>query len=207
MNTEDKAYTLSILTSVINTLLDKANAVIRQGLQSAEINRDQLVWEIATKIYSQSGHKVDLSMVRDIVDLRIGVVREQLALEDQEKIARKAAELEAQRIAQIEAENRAIELEIRRRKFLKESSEILRKLSPESIKDKRKSGIVLEIREIIFDQLGIDLEANLDDYFYENLNVEISDDDLFNFVIQRFAMSLRTIAAMGKPVTQMRGIK
>ena len=42
---------------------------------------DDTVWKIATKIYSESGHKVEFSLVRDIVNSHIEVLKMHVATE------------------------------------------------------------------------------------------------------------------------------
>lgn len=68
---KDQEYTLRILKMVINNDLENHPIETRQDLERLESKRDQLVWEIATKIYSYSGHKVELSMVRDLVTIHL----------------------------------------------------------------------------------------------------------------------------------------
>lgn len=76
---EDQAYTLSILKMVINTDLEKKLAESISELELFESKRDQLVWEMATKIYTRSGHKVELTMVRDLIDEHIKNRKSQLS--------------------------------------------------------------------------------------------------------------------------------
>lgn len=78
---EDQDYTLSVLKMVVNTDLDKSISTSLEDLDALQSNRDQLVWEIATKIYARSGHKVELPMVRDLIDSRIRDIKNQFALE------------------------------------------------------------------------------------------------------------------------------
>jgi hypothetical protein len=137
MSEENDVYTSSVLTDVIDKYAIQAISATRQGLHFAETNRDQIVWEIATKIYSQSGHKVSLIQVRDIIDSSIKTIREKLDIEERERIAHEAAEMEAQKVARLEAERIAVEAENRRRKLLEESVEILRKLAPELLGDEK----------------------------------------------------------------------
>lgn len=76
---KDQEYTLSILKMVINNDLENHPVETSQDLEQLESKRDKLVWEIATKIYTYSGHKVELSMVRDLVTIHLKQKRCQIA--------------------------------------------------------------------------------------------------------------------------------
>lgn len=94
MKMTDEDYTLSVLKMVVNTDLDNNISTSIQDLESLESNRDQIVWEIATRIYTHSGHKIGLPMVRDLVDARIRDIKHQLAKEHhnlRERAARRTA--------------------------------------------------------------------------------------------------------------------
>jgi len=71
----DKNYELEMLKMVVNKYLDESISVTEKSLNELETKRDQVVWDLATKIYSQSGHKVELSKVRDVVNSRIRTMR------------------------------------------------------------------------------------------------------------------------------------
>lgn len=76
---KDQEYTLSILKMVINNDLDNHHVETSQDVERLESKRDQLVWEIATKIYTYSGHKVELPMVRDLVMIHLKQKRRQFS--------------------------------------------------------------------------------------------------------------------------------
>ncbi|WP_299410425.1 hypothetical protein [Acaryochloris sp. IP29b_bin.148] len=79
MKIADEEYTLSVLKMVVNADLDNTISTSIQDLASLESNRDQIVWKIATRIYTHSGHKIELPIVRDLVDARIRDLKRQLA--------------------------------------------------------------------------------------------------------------------------------
>lgn len=83
MKMKDQDYTLRVLKMVINKDLDNSISTSMPDLESLELNRDQFVWKIATKIYTRSGHKVELPMVRDLVDSKIRDVKSQLTKDQQ----------------------------------------------------------------------------------------------------------------------------
>ncbi len=77
MEMKDQDYTLNVLKMAINTDLDSSIGNSMADLEALESNRDQLVWDIATRIYTQSGHRVELPMVRDLVETRIIEIKSQ----------------------------------------------------------------------------------------------------------------------------------
>jgi len=79
MNQVDRDYELTMLKIAIDMNLDKSIAFTEEGLTSLESNRDRFVWELATKFYSQSGHKADFCLVRDVVNSWIESKKVQLA--------------------------------------------------------------------------------------------------------------------------------
>lgn len=89
MSETDKGYELKVLKMVVNKYLDETISVTEESLKILEVNRDQVVWELSTRIYSQSGHKIELSIVRDVVNSRIGVIKYQLAAEKERMAAEK----------------------------------------------------------------------------------------------------------------------
>jgi len=95
----DKGYELKVLKMVANKYLDETLSATEESLKALEANRDQVVWELATRIYSQSGHKVELSTLRDVVNSRIGVVKYQLAAE-KERVAEEARRVAEEKAAE-----------------------------------------------------------------------------------------------------------
>jgi hypothetical protein len=95
----DKGYELKVLKMVANKYLDETISATEECLKALEANRDQVVWELATRIYSQSGHKVELSTLRDVVNSRIGVVKYQLAAE-KERVAEEARRVAEEKAAE-----------------------------------------------------------------------------------------------------------
>jgi acyl carrier protein len=75
----DTVYQLQVLKMIINQYLDRDISITEESLQVLEANPDPIVWELATRIYGESGHKVELRMVREIVDDRIRTIKYKLA--------------------------------------------------------------------------------------------------------------------------------
>lgn len=152
-------------------------SVTEQGLESLEANRDQVVWELATKIYSQSGHKVQLCTARDVVNSRIGVMKFQLAQARQAAIeanqiareeAHRAAEEKARRIAREEA-HRSAEEEARLRERQNKAARILGVLG----EDEGKAKVFVRVQKILSEQLDVDEnEVNLDSHIVNDLGAD-----------------------------------
>jgi len=75
-----REYELHILKRVINEFLDTQVPANQDGLNLLIHQAGDLVWRIATKriatkIYIESGHKIELVMVRDIIISRIAPLK------------------------------------------------------------------------------------------------------------------------------------
>lgn len=104
MSEAKQGYELDIFKMVVNKYLDESTSFTERNLNELETKRDQVVWDLTTKIYQQSGHKVELSLVRDIVNSRIRTIKHQLTEEARRTAEQKAqqASEEARRIAEKE---------------------------------------------------------------------------------------------------------
>lgn len=154
MTADDRAYELDILKKVINTYLDKIVPVTEEGLNSLVSKHDETVWKIATKIYSESGHKVEFSLVRDIVNSYIEVGKMHVATEKAAAYKRLQHQKieEARRVAQ-EAQQ-ATEAENRRQNRLTE----LAKKFDGSGRDKSISDLFVKVLDIVSEQLSVELD-------------------------------------------------
>jgi len=154
----DKGYELKVLKMVANKYLDETLSATEESLKALEANRDQVVWELATRIYSQSGHKVELSTLRDVVNSRIGVVKYQLAAE-KERVAE-----EARRVAEEKAAEEA--------PLPDEITRIMGELGVEESQAK----IFVKVRKIVSEQLEVDEnEVTLDSHIITDLNADELD--------------------------------
>ncbi|WP_375510620.1 acyl carrier protein [uncultured Nostoc sp.] len=152
MTDDDRTYKLDILKKVIKTYLDETVAVTEEGLNSLVSKHDETVWKIATKIYSESGHKVEFSLMREIVNSHIEVLKMHVATEKAAAYKRLQYEKveEARRVAQ-EAQQ-ATETENRRQNRL---TELAKKLD-ESGRDKSMSDLFVKVLDIVSEQLSVD---------------------------------------------------
>ena len=158
MSEVDKGYELKVLKMVANQYLDETLSATEESLKALEANRDQVVWELATRIYSQSGHKVELSTLRNVVNSRIGDVKYQLAAEK----ARVAEE--ARRVAE---EKAAEEAGLR-----DEITIIMGELGI----DESQAKIFVKVRKILSEQLEVDeSEVTLDSHIITDLNADEID--------------------------------
>ncbi|CAD0219578.1 conserved hypothetical protein [Planktothrix agardhii] len=159
MSNSDQSYESHILKIAINKYLDKKLTNSQKDLEKIELNKDEFVWDIVTKIHSQSGYKVSISFARDIIDQRIVNIKEQL------KEAEEKARLE---MIRIKAEK--VEKQIKNITFLK-------KLPPELNFDATKSDIFIRVYKIC-------CEYDLCDEFDELDSDEIFDQKLFIKILQ-----------------------
>lgn len=158
MSEVDKGYQLKVLKMVANQYLDKTISATEESLKALEANRDQVVWELATRIYSQSGHKVELSTLRDVVNSRIGVVKYQLAAE-KERMAE-----QARRVAEEKAAEKA--------RLPDEITRIIGELGIEA----SQANIFVKVRKILSEQLEVDeSEVTFDSHIITDLNADELD--------------------------------
>lgn len=173
MSETDKGYELEMLKKIVNKYLDESTLFNKKNINESEAKRDQFVWDTATKIYQQSGHKVELSLVRDIVNSRIRTIKNQLAEEaryiaEQKQKAQKASE-EARRIADAEKARRLTELDPQ---FLSKVTDAIGKFGG----DERKAKVFVRVREVISEQLSVEeREVSLDSHLSNHLNADGHD--------------------------------
>lgn len=149
MSEADKSYELEMLKMIVNKHLDKSTLFNKENINESETKRDQFVWDTATKIYQQSGHKVELSLVRDIADSRIRAIKNQLAEE-------------ARRIADTE----------KAQQFLSKVTDALGKFGG----DERKAKVFVRVREVFCEQLDVEeREVSLDSHLSNHLNADRLD--------------------------------
>jgi seryl-tRNA synthetase len=138
-----QGYELEMFKMVVNKYLDENTSFTERNLNELETKRDQIVWDLTTKIYQQSGHKVELSLVRDIVNSRIRTIKHQLTEE-----ARLITEQKAQQAAE---ESRRI------------AEEKIRHAAEEVRLSKNRPTVLAKAQQIVSEQLEVNIdEVNLD---------------------------------------------
>ncbi len=136
---DDKNYETYIITKVINNYLDKTlSANDEDALNTLLYQSDDLVWKIATEIYSQSGHKVKFSLVRDVANSRIELLKI-LVAEQKAEQARLKAIAEEQRKAREEAQKAEAEAQRKAREEARRVEEEQRKARDEARKAEEKA--------------------------------------------------------------------
>lgn len=153
MSEVDKGCELKVLKIIINKHLDETVSDTSEGLQSLEANRDQIVWELATKIYSQSGHKVEFSILRDVINSRITTIQAEL------ETAHRVAEEKVRRIAE-------------KARLRDQVTRPLEELGGGEV----KAGVFVKVQTIISEQLSVDASAaNLDSQLSNDLGADVFD--------------------------------
>lgn len=155
MSELDKSYELKVLKMVANKYLDETISATEATIKALEANCDHVVWELATRIYSQSGHKVELYILRDVFNSRIEVVKSQIAAE-KERVAE-----EARRIAEEKAAEEA--------SLSDEITSIMEELKIEASQAK----IFVKLRQIVSEQLEVEeSEVTLDSHISNDLRAD-----------------------------------
>jgi acyl carrier protein len=122
MTVEREDYKLEVLEYAVNQCIDRLLPESNKNALSVIIDRsNEVVWRVATDIYTKSGHKIDFSFVRNLLNLRIEPLRIKIA----EEVIIKA-ELEAQR--QIRKAKEELEVFERIKNIIVEELEVDEKL-------------------------------------------------------------------------------
>ncbi|MDJ0578853.1 hypothetical protein [Crocosphaera sp.] len=83
--TDDQAYTLKIIKKVISSYLDDNIPNNEIGLNMLVDQCDDLVYKIASKIYTESGYKIELSIICNVINERIETLNRHFAKINAEK--------------------------------------------------------------------------------------------------------------------------
>ncbi len=146
------------MKKAILSYLDKNVSHTEEGLNKLVSQCDELVWNIATYVYRQSGHQVDFSLIRDIINSRIEPLKQHIAYKNSEKARRLAKQ---ERIKQdIEAKIKQEEQEAKRLAEVAYVTEVKRQLK-EFGKEESALEIFLQIRDIVSEVLDLELGSKL----------------------------------------------
>jgi len=160
MNEDSKNYEMQILAMMINQYLDDMVSLSEEKLNQLEANCDQIVWDLATRIYKESGHKVEFHIIRNLINSRIEVMRYQLFFS-------KSSLLESKRIDEEKAMKIAEEKAnaIINDKKIDDTEKIT--ILQELAGDERKLAIFIKVQEIISDQLEVEKsQIHIDDELF-----------------------------------------
>ena len=196
MTTESQNYKLEILeyavNQSINRLLSKSS---EDALSVILYQNNEVVWRVATDIYTKSGHQVDFLFIRDLLNLRIEPLRNKIAEQ-----ARIKAELEAQRLVR-EAEQAGIRAELEAQRLAREAEQA--RIEKEKIEKEQKKlqefkkahpnidlndyieletflSVFVKIENIIVEELELTEEhIKLDSILSKDLGIESCYDSYF----------------------------
>ena len=156
MNEDSKNYEMQILAMMINQYLDDMVSLSEEKLNQLEANRDQIVWDLATRIYKESGHKVEFHIIRNLINSRIAVMRYQLFFS-------KSSLLESKRID----EEKAMKIAEQKANAIindKKNDDTEKITSQEN---ERQLAIFIKVQEIISDQLEVEkCQIHIDDELF-----------------------------------------
>ncbi|WP_287734857.1 phosphopantetheine-binding protein [Microcystis sp. M113S1] len=156
MNEDSKNYEMQILAMMINQYLDDMVSLSEEKLNQLEANRDQIVWDLATRIYKESGHKVEFHIIRNLINSRIEVMRYQLFFS-------KSSLLESKRID----EEKAMKIAEQKANAIINDKKIDDTEKITSQENERQLAIFIKVQEIISYQLEVEKsEIHIDDELF-----------------------------------------
>jgi acyl carrier protein len=130
---------------MINQYLDDMVSLSEEKLNQLEANCDQIVWDLATRIYKESGHKVEFHIIRNLINSRIAVMRYQLFFS-------KSSLLESKRID----EEKAMKIAEQKANAIINDKKIDDTEKITSQENERQLAIFIKVQEIISDQLEVE---------------------------------------------------
>lgn len=156
MNEDSKNYEMQILAMMINQYLDDMVSLSEEKLNQLEANCDQIVWDLATRIYKESGHKVEFHIIRNLINSRIAVMRYQLFFS-------KSSLLESKRID----EEKAMKIAEQKANAIINDKKIDDTEKITSQENERQLAIFIKVQEIISDQLEVEKsQIHIDDELF-----------------------------------------
>lgn len=167
MNQVDRDYESKMLKMGIDKYLDETILGTEKDLVTLKDNQDRIVWDLTARIYSEIGHKVELSTVRDVVNSRIEAINHQLA-EEKKYIAE-----ETYRVAKQESSNEVDCQDIQEdADFRSNVIAVLGKFGG----NESKAKVFVRVRRIISDKLEVDeSKINLDCHMSNHLHADELD--------------------------------
>ena len=172
MNEDSKNYEMQILAMMINQYLDDMVSLSEEKLNQLEANCDQIVWDLATRIYKESGHKVEFHIIRNLINSRIEVMRYQLFFS-------KSSLLESKRID----EEKAMKIAEQKANAIINDKKIDDTEKITSQENERQLAIFIKVQEIISYQLEVEKsEIHIDDeLFYLQSAERVSSYSSYSF--------------------------
>ena len=82
MSVEERDYKFEVLKYAINQCIDRLLPGSSEDALSVILYQsNEVVWRVATEIYTKSGHQVDFVFIRDILNLRVEPLQKKIAEE------------------------------------------------------------------------------------------------------------------------------
>jgi acyl carrier protein len=184
MSFENQDYKLEVLKYAINESIDRLLPNISEDALSIILYQtNEVVWRVATEIYTKSGHQIDFVFIRDILNLRVEQLRIKIAEEEKIRQEREAiiqAELDAQRLA-------------KKAKEQEELQPFKEKYPDININNYKEFDIFIRIRNIVIEQLKVEEKLIALDYtlldnwnYFSGISGSSNEDnylDLVEFVM------------------------
>lgn len=168
MTIESQNYKLEILEYAVNQSINRLLPESSEDALSVILYRsNEVVWRVATDIYTKSGHQIDFVFIRDILNSRIEPLQNKIAEEagikakletkrrikkaEEERIRKEKAAEDARTKAELEAKRLAREAEKQKQlqRFKKANPNI-------DIDNYQEFDIYIRIKDAIIDSLEVD---------------------------------------------------
>ena len=184
MSESEQFYKLIVQRVYVNKRLDDLIPITEHCLRQLESSYyNDLVQELATQFYTQSGYNIDLNLVNNEINKRIEEMRKLLAIEKAEKEKEKA-EMEkkkAERLAleaAMEGESLAQKAAEEKERLAQENAEERMRLAQDAAKDEafNKGEIFQKVVSIVSEQLSVEVAQVIPEANFQNdLNADSLD--------------------------------
>ncbi len=155
MTVENQNYKLEILEYAVNQCIDRLLPKSCEDALNAILDRsNEVVWRVATDIYSKSGYQIDFLFIKGILNLRTEPLQNKIIEEERIKKAK-------------EAEKAKIEAELEAQRQVREAEE--EKIRKQQVETKQKH--FREFREI-YPNVNIEIFAKIESIIVEQLEVD-----------------------------------
>lgn len=166
MTVESEDYKLEVLEYAVNQCIDRLLPESNKDALSVTIYRNnEIVWKVATEIYTKSGHQIDFLFVKKILNLRLEPLRTKISEEERIRNEKKAEEAKTK--AKLEVQRQARKAEEERIRKEKEAEEEKIRNQKEETRQKK-----LEDFSKLYPNISIDIFIKIEAIIIEQLLVE-----------------------------------
>lgn len=185
MSVESQDYKLEVLEYAVNQCIDRLLPSSSEDALSVILYQcNEVVWRVATEIYTKSGHQIDFVFVRDILNLRIEPLQRKIAEEERIRREREAEEARSSvEEEKIRKEKEAEQERLRKQRETEKQKKLqkFRKAHPSINIDtydefEKLTDIVAKTKEIIAEQLEVEEEQIKLDTLFDCLIPESYND-------------------------------